>query len=77
MPVSAWRTTATFSATAGRVRRTSPAALGSTSTRIPLEKILVMSGATEDTGDTRHMDIWTDDETSDFCVTLSENMRVA
>jgi len=31
----------------------------------------------EDTGDTRHMDVWTDDETSDFCVTLSENMRVA
>jgi len=38
------------------VSRTSPAALGSTSTRIAVEKILVMSGATEDTGDTRHMD---------------------
>src|SRR3954451_14310664 len=45
LPVSAWRTTATFSATAGRLSRNSPEVEGSTSTRIPLEEILGMSGA--------------------------------
>ena len=74
-PVSAWRTTATFSGTAARIRRTSPADVGSTSTWIPWSEISVMSGETERTGNNRHMDFYTDAETSDFCVNLSVTME--
>jgi len=36
-----------------------------------------MSGATDGKGNNRHMDFYTDDETSDFCVTLSASMEIA
>jgi len=49
--------------------------VGSTSTWIPWSEIPVMSGATERTGNNRHMDFYTDGETSDFCVNLSVTME--